>query len=237
MTPQDHPGTHSIQWQRILRGPLLLLALLWSIHLFQAITGTELGSFGIYPRNIAGLRGIVLAPLIHADVQHLLSNSVPLFLLTITLIAFYPRAGWRAFWLIYLLTGMGVWLFARPVYHIGASGVVYGLVAFVFWTGIFRRSLKTIVLSLVVTLLYSGYLAGILPNQEGISWESHLLGGLAGIFVAWWFQDAAEEDEHPHALAEPEEEESEPQYFLPRDIFDRPRRDPPDSSDWFSNHT
>ncbi len=193
--------------------------------------------FGVYPRDISGLRGILLSPLIHADLRHLLSNTVPLFLLTVTLLAFYPRAGWRAFWLIYLLTGMAVWLFARPVYHIGASGVVYGLVAFIFWTGIFRRSLKAIVLTLIVTLLYSGYMAGILPNQEGISWESHLLGGLVGIFVAWWFRDMVEEDEND-GTPEAEDAASHPQYFLPRDTFDRPKmRTRRGHSGWFSNHS
>ncbi len=239
MTSQDQAHSPEfINWKKILRGPLVLIGVLWVLHLFQVLTGVELGMFGVYPRNISGLRGILLSPLIHADFRHLLSNTVPLFLLTVTLLAFYPRVGWRAFWLIYLLTGMAVWLFARPVYHIGASGVVYGLVAFIFWTGIFRRSLKTIVLTLVVTLLYSGYLAGILPNQQGISWESHLLGGLVGIFVAWWFRDAADEDEDKGQGAFPEREpHSEPRYFLPRDTFDRPRMRQRNHSGWHSDHT
>lgn len=237
-SPDQAPSPEFINWKKILRGPLTLIGVLWVVHLFQALTGVELGTFGVYPRDISGLRGILLSPLIHADFRHLLSNTVPLFLLTVTLLAFYPRVGWRAFWLIYLLTGMAVWLFARPVYHIGASGVVYGLVAFIFWTGIFRRSLKTIVLTLVVTLLYSGYLAGILPNQEGISWESHLLGGLVGIFVAWWFRHTIEEDENDDTPLDDANDTTTPQYFLPRDTFDRPkmrkRRDP---SGWFSNHS
>ncbi len=236
MTSRDQAHSpESINWKKILRGPLALIGVLWVVHLFQALTGVELGMFGVYPRNISGLRGILLSPLIHADFRHLLSNTVPLFLLTVTLLAFYPRVGWRAFWLIYLLTGMAVWLFARPVYHIGASGVVYGLVAFIFWTGIFRRSIKTIVLTLVVTLLYSGYIVGILPNQEGISWESHLLGGLVGIFVAWWFRDVTDEDEGEEEFPE-REPHDEPRYFLPRDTFDRPRMGQRNSG-WHSDHT
>ncbi len=236
MMHSPHTSTHNpttIQWQRVLRGPTVLLAIIWLIHLFQVITGIELSAFGIYPRDISGLRGIALAPLIHADFQHLFSNSVPLFLLTTTLIAFYPKAGWGAFWLIYLLTGMGVWLFARSVYHIGASGVVYGLVAFIFWSGVFRRNFKTIVLALAVTLLYSGYIVGILPNQEGISWESHLLGGISGIFTAWWYRAVVEEDEQPKSKLD-EDAPAQKRYFLPRDVFDKPDES---TDSWYSNHS
>jgi len=92
--------------------------------------------------------------------------------------------GMTSFFMIYIITGFSVWLFGRSVYHIGASGVVYGLISFIFWSGVFRRNLKSIVLALIVIILYSGYLGGIVPNKEGISWESHLLGGIVGIVVA-----------------------------------------------------
>ena len=128
----------------------------------------------------------------------------------------------RAFWLIYFLTGAAVWLFARPVSHIGASGIIYGLVAFMFWNGIFRRSLRSIILAGIVMLLYSGMFLGILPDQEGISWESHLIGSLAGIFAAFIFKgeledEEAKEAEHPFD----EEADQEKTYFLPQDIFEK----------------
>lgn len=122
--------------------------------------------------------------------------------------------------MIYLLTGLSVWIFGRRVFHIGASGVVYGLVAFVFWMGIFRRSLKSIILALIVTVLYSGYFFGILPNQEGISWESHLLGGLVGIFTAYWFKELIESDEVVQAPSW-ENEPASTQFFLDRDVFEK----------------
>jgi membrane associated rhomboid family serine protease len=122
--------------------------------------------------------------------------------------------------MIYLLTGLAVWIFGRRVFHIGASGVVYGLVSFVFWMGIFRRSLKSIILALIVTVLYSGYFLGILPNQEGISWESHLLGGIVGIFAAYWFKEQIEMDEEVQK-ASWENEPLDSKYFLERDIFDK----------------
>ncbi len=128
----------------------------------------------------------------------------------------------QAFWLIYFLTGTAVWLFARPVSHIGASGVVYGLVAFIFWNGIFRRSLRSIILAGIVMLLYSGMFMGVLPDQEGISWESHLLGSLVGIFVAYFFKADLEEEEEEKAT-DPfaDERTTEKRPYLPVDVFEK----------------
>jgi membrane associated rhomboid family serine protease len=209
--------------QRILSSlklPFQFIVLIWGIHFFQVLTNTDFGGFGVYPREIFGLRGVLFAPLIHDDLRHLISNSAPLFLLAVIIMLFYRRVAVRGMAMIYLLTGVAVWLFARRVYHIGASGVVYGLVSFVFWSGVFRRSLKSIILALIVTFLYSGYFLGILPNQEGISWESHLLGGLVGIFTAYWYKEEIEADEQKQPPSW-EEEPGEPTFFLDRDVFEK----------------
>ena len=175
--------------------------------------------YGVYPRTLGGLRGIFLSPFIHGSLHHLFSNSIPLFVLLFMTLFFYRRVAFSSIMLIYILTGLGVWAFARPyVYHIGASGVVYGLVSFVFWTGIFRRNLKSVVLALIVTTLYSGYFLGVLPNQEGISWESHLIGGIVGILVAFLFKNSIEIDENKR---DPWANEENPEYFLPRDAFEK----------------
>ena len=223
----------------------VLVSVLWIIHYLQLALHTDFGAFGIYPRKIWGFKGVFTAPFIHADVPHLLSNSVPLLLLTFVLLFFYRKVALRAYLLIYLLTGLMVWLFARDVFHIGASGVVYGLVSFVFWNGIFRRSLQSVVLALVVTVLYSGYFAGILPNQEGISWESHLLGGLVGIFVAYYFKSELEAEEVVQPASWELEPDTEKRPFLPPDTFEKTREErrleqlrPPDAfSEWYSNST
>jgi membrane associated rhomboid family serine protease len=132
---------------------------------------------------------------------------------------FYPRIALKSFVWLYLLSGLGVWIFAQPnSYHIGASGVVYGMVSLVFWNGIFRRNLKSIVLALIILMLYAGFFEGIIPGKEGISWESHLLGGIAGIVLAWVYRKDVEADEIPVPIEEEEEEEK--QYFLRRDVFD-----------------
>jgi membrane associated rhomboid family serine protease len=170
-----------------------------------------------------GLRGIVTGPLVHGSWEHVFSNIFPLFFLSALVLLFYRKVAMQAFWMIYLLTGLTVWLFARPVSHIGASGVVYGLVAFIFWNGIFRRSIRSIMLAVVVMLLYSGMFMGILPQQDGISWESHLFGALVGIVTAYWFRGVLEDEEAAVASADPfaDERGVEKVSFLPSDVFDK----------------
>lgn len=218
-----------------LRFPFLFIVLMWVVHIIKATTGFRLSSLGIFPRELSGLKGIVTAPLIHGDWQHLISNTVPLAALGAIIFLFYRRVAVKSFVFIYLLTGLGVWLLARSVYHIGASGVVYGLVSFVFWSGIFRRSFKSIALALVILVMYSGYFLGIVPGQTGISWESHLYGAIAGIVVSWVFKNALEHDE----LHKPQLEEHIPdEYLLPRDAFQRTRAERErDRSFWNSDQT
>lgn len=202
-----------------LRVPFLFLAILWGVQVVQYLSGINLGYLGIYPRDSSGLWGILLAPMIHGGFGHLISNSIPLLMLSILILLFYRRIALPSMLLIYVLTGVLVWVFGRPVYHIGASGVVYGLVAFVFWNGVFRRNVKSIALAGVVLFYYGSMFAGILPGQEGISWESHLLGAGAGIFVSFAYKKRMERDE---VRLEPPPEEA-PRYFLDRDIFNQRR--------------
>lgn len=209
--------------------PIQFVLLLWLIHIFQFLTAFDFGFLGIYPREIFGLRGVLFSPLIHGDFHHLFSNSLPLLGTSIAILMFYKKVAIRSIIMIYLLTGLAVWGFARPVFHIGASGVVYGLVSFIFWTGVFRRNIKSIVLSLIVTFLYSGYIMGILPNQEGISWESHLLGGIVGIFTSYWYKDEIEVDEEKYIPSWEREEQAgmveEERFFLNRDVFEKTRQE------------
>jgi hypothetical protein len=133
--------------------------------------------------------GIITGPLVHGDLMHLLSNSFPLILLGIGIMYFYNKIAREVFLWIYFTTGIWVWIVARDAYHIGASGLVYGLVAFLLFSGLFRRDARSIAISLVVIFLYSGMVAGILPTSSSISWESHLLGAFAGIFCAFYFRN------------------------------------------------
>jgi len=195
------------------------ILLLWSVHILGWFTDNSFAQYGIYPRKLDGLIGIITAPLIHGDIEHLFSNSFPFFVLTGVIYFFYPKVAIPSFIFIYLLTGFTVWLFARPVHHIGASGVVYGLLSFVLFSGIFRRNLKSIALALSVTVLYSGYFYGLLPLNEKISWESHLFGALVGVLISFLFKGQIEDDEvriDPWANDIQTEE-----YFLSRDAFQK----------------
>lgn len=201
------------------------VVLLWVLHIVKTLGHFQWGRYGIYPREVDGIAGIFLSPFIHGDFQHLLSNSVPLFFLTAMILFFYPRVANISLVLLYLVTGLLVWLFARPVYHIGASGVVFGMISFVFWNGVFRRNIKSIVLALVIIIMYGGtYFTGIAPGEEGISWESHLLGAITGIFVSFIFRNQIEPDEVEHDPWEGEDY-TPTDYFLERDIFDKTKEE------------
>lgn len=196
--------------------PIAFVLLIWVIHFMQIILGTSLVKLGIFPGTLDGLPGILTSPLIHGSWDHLFYNSISFLILGSIIFWFYPRIALRSFMLLYVISGLGVWAFAQSnSYHIGASGLVYGMVSLVFWNGVFRRNLKSTVLALIILILYAGYFGGIVPGKEGISWESHLLGALAGIGLAWVYKNDVEEDEIP----EPPMEEEEKEFFLRRDTF------------------
>jgi len=206
------------QFLRRLGFPIGFVGVIFGIHLFQAILGIDLRRLGVFPRDIDGLPGILTGPLIHGSWEHLFSNSVSFLMLGAVLFWFYPRIALRSIIWLYLLSGLGIWIFAQPnSYHIGASGVVYGMVSLVFWSGIFRRNVKSIVLALIILVMYAGFFEGIVPGKEGISWEGHLFGAVAGILLAWYYRKDVEEDE---IVPEVEEEVEERHYYLPRDTFD-----------------
>jgi membrane associated rhomboid family serine protease len=161
---------------------------MWIVYLITLALNLDLSRMGILPRDMIGILGILSGPVVHANFSHLLSNTMPLLILGWTIFFFYSKVSYKSFIVIYVLTGLFVWLFAREVYHIGASGIVYGFVSFLFFSGIFRRDNKSIAIALIVTFLYGGIVWGVLPGQKGISWESHLFGGIAGIITAFIFR-------------------------------------------------
>ncbi|HKK75379.1 MAG TPA: rhomboid family intramembrane serine protease [Saprospiraceae bacterium] len=223
-----------------IRIPVYLIAFLWLIHGLQALLGFDFGYYGVYPRTLFGLRGILFSPMIHGDWGHLLANTPPLFAMSAMILFFYRKVAIPSFTLIYLLSGLAVWGFGRQVFHIGASGVVYGLVAFVFFSGIFRRNLKSIVLALIVLMYYGSMFLGVLPGREGVSWESHLLGAVVGIIVAFLYRNNIEEDERPKRYAYEEDSNLlREDFFLKRDIFDKTKREREAEErrdgDWWSN--
>ncbi|MGK7396957.1 MAG: rhomboid family intramembrane serine protease [Candidatus Cyclobacteriaceae bacterium M3_2C_046] len=171
-------------FSRSIAVPFRMIFIMWMVFLFETLFSLELGIFGIIPRTTIGLVGIVSSPLLHGNMVHLVSNTVPLLFLGTTLFFFYDRIALRVFLTCYFLTGILVWIFARPSVHIGASGLIYGIASFLIFFGIFRKDIKSLLISIVITFLYGGLIYGVLPNQPGVSWESHLMGGIVGAVTA-----------------------------------------------------
>jgi membrane associated rhomboid family serine protease len=173
---------------------------MWVIFLFERASGIDLGFLGINPRHFNTLPGILTSPLIHGDWSHLLNNSFSFLVLGLLFFNNYPKIAVLVFLLIYLLTGTLVWLTARSdTYHIGMSGVIYGMACFIFFSGFYRGNTAAIALSLLTALLYGSMVWGVLPYQPGISWESHLSGAAVGLFLAYLFRDiysGVEEPDH-----------------------------------------
>jgi membrane associated rhomboid family serine protease len=182
---------NATDWQtpRSLRGSFLAAAwfvgVLWLIRIADSLAALNLARFGVFPREPWGLTGILTGPLIHGSFTHLFANTLPLIVLGTSVIYGYPRAARFALPLIYLGSGLGVWLFARPSFHIGASGLAYGMMFFVFVIGVLRRDKPAIALSLLVFFLYGGMIHGILPQRPDISFEAHLFGALTGVGCAF----------------------------------------------------
>ena len=168
--------------------PFAFVLFLWAIYFSQVAFNLPYVQYGILPRKLSGMLGILSAPLIHASISHILSNTPTLLILSVAVMYFYPSSSLKVFAIIYLLTGTLVWLFAREAYHIGASGIIYGLLSFLFFSGVFRRDNRSIALALLVTFIYGGLVWGILPGAKGISWESHLFGGISGIIVSFIYR-------------------------------------------------
>lgn len=141
----------------------LFLILTYVITIFLPI---DIGYLGIIPREKFGLLGILTGPLVHGSWSHLFSNLPPLMVSVFLIHYFYKRQFWSVFFLSYILTGVMVWSFGRDVSHVGISGVVYALISFIFWSGVFVRNVTSIILSLLVLVVYSGMFAGILPSPE-----------------------------------------------------------------------
>jgi membrane associated rhomboid family serine protease len=160
------------------------VAVIWLIDIVNWALGLELQRFGVRPREFAGLPGILLAPLLHGGPFHLAANSLPLLVLGTGMLYLYPGSVLKVLPALYFGPGVAVWLFAKGGVHVGSSGLIYGLLGYVFLGGVIRRDRRAIAASLLVAFLYGGMVWGVLPIQPGVSWESHLAGALIGLTMA-----------------------------------------------------
>jgi len=168
--------------------PTLFIFTIWFVYWLEYKFGFNFNRYGIYPRSFQGLRGILFSPFIHSGPQHLFNNSTPLFVLTASLLFFYRKIAFPVLFYGFLLTGLMTWIIGRPSFHIGASGIIYMLVSFIFFSGIIRKYYRLVALSLIVVFLYGGMIWYIFPIKASISWEGHLSGFLVGMFLAYFFR-------------------------------------------------
>ena len=164
--------------------PFYFVLILWLVYWFEIQFHVNFAKYGLYPRTFSGLKGIFISPFLHGDLKHLFNNSIPIFVLMLSLFYFYRKVAFNV--LIYgtLFLGILTWLIGRSSYHIGASGIIYLLFGFIFFSGLFQKYYRLIAVSLMVIFLYGGMIWYIFPTKEGISWEGHLSGLIVGLLYA-----------------------------------------------------
>ena len=168
--------------------PMVLVLLIWTVYLIEIRFSLNFNNYGILPRTFKGLRGIIFSPFIHGSAKHLFNNTVPLAVLSATLLYFYKKNAFTVIVFGVLLSGILTWLIGRESYHIGASGLIYVLASFIFFKGIFSKYYRMVALSLVVVFIYGSMLWYIFPVKDEISWEGHLSGFLVGLIFAYFLK-------------------------------------------------
>ena len=165
--------------------PQFFVLTLWMVFCYELHFNYSLYHFGVFPREVFGLKGILFSPFLHGDMEHLANNSIALLVLLPILRYFYKEQSFVVLFLGILFSGLGTWLLGRPSYHIGASGLIYTLVSFIFFKGIFTKYYRLVALSFTIVILYGGSVWYMFPNvKEGISWEGHLAGFMVGLALA-----------------------------------------------------
>ena len=189
------PKSKSIFSHNFISIPVIAVFSIWLVYYLEIKFKNNFNDFGIYPQTLLGLRGIIFSPFLHSSFEHLFSNSIPLLVMLASLYYFYEGIATKVLLWGVFLTGLLTWTFARPSYHIGASGVVYFLVSFIFFSGVFRKYYRLAAVSLIVVFLYGSTVWYIFPIEEQISWEGHLSGFLVGFIFAYIFRKTGPQPE------------------------------------------
>ena len=214
--PRNQGPTDKETEKKIFRYSLLfsviIVGIFWLVKLIENLYNLDFTEYGILPLQIEGLRGIIFSPFIHSNYDHLLSNSIPFLILSFALFYFYRNLSYRILFLIYILSGICVWLGGRDSYHIGASGIVYGLAAFLFSSGVFRKDANLLTIGIIVVFLYGSMFWGIFPIKPGISWESHLWGSASGFLLAIYYRHQGPVRPVSSWENEPEEEDDDSEF-------------------------
>jgi len=178
--------------------PFVFVVMMWFVKGLESLWGFHWAHYGLYPLSFKGLLGIITMPFLHGDWGHLASNTLPVMFLGTMLFYFYKELAWKILLWIWVLTAVWLWFGARGAYHIGASGLVYGLASFLFFSGIMRNNRQLLVLTLIISFLYGGLIWGFFPEffpNKNISWEGHLFGFISGaLMAAYYRKDGPKED-------------------------------------------
>ena len=171
-----------------LKFSVIILIIIWSVKLFEIVFDYDFTEYGVLPRNFNGLIGILFSPLIHSDVNHLLSNSLPVIILCLLIFNFYSQIAKKILIYLYFISGLWLWCIGRESFHIGASGLIYAMASFLFFSGILRKNSQLSAVALLVIFIYGGLFWGLFPIHKNVSWEGHLTGFIAGILVSFIFR-------------------------------------------------
>lgn len=183
--PVEKPKRGELTIQQSGRIIGAMVAVLWAIEIIDTIVNHRFDRYGVQPRTLSGLRGIPLAPLLHANFRHLIGNTIPLAAMGWLVLVGGVQRLVRTTVVIVVVSGMGMWLFGGSnTVHLGASGVVFGYLGYLLLRGVFSRKIGQIALGLLVLVLYGGLIWGLLPTPSGVSWQGHLFGLFGGILVA-----------------------------------------------------
>ena len=169
---------------RVLLVPMIAMLLIWTVFWVEVRFQINLNQYGVFPRTLKGLRGVFFSPFLHGSIEHLYNNTLPIAILTASLVYFYRSVSFKVLLWGVLFSGLLTWVIGRPSYHIGASGLIYVLASFIFFKGIFTKHYRLVALSLMVVFIYGSLLWFIFPLKDDISWEGHLSGFVTGLVLA-----------------------------------------------------
>ena len=171
-----------------LKFSAIVLIIIWSVKIFEIVFDYDFTEYGVLPRKFNGLIGILFSPIIHSDVNHLLSNSLPVIILCLLIFNFYSQIAKKILIYLYFISGLWLWCIGRESFHIGASGLIYAMASFLFFSGILRKNSQLSAVALLVIFIYGGLFWGLFPIHKNVSWEGHLTGFIAGILVSFIFR-------------------------------------------------
>lgn len=169
--------------------PFIFLLIMWGVKIVEIQFNLSFVKFGIYPKDINSLKGILFSPFIHKDFTHLFNNSYPILILGSLLFSAYRSIALKIFMWLFFISGFWLWIIGRESYHIGASGIIYSLAAFLFVSGLVRKNPRLAALSMIIIFLYGSLIWGVFPLKSGVSWEGHLAGLVAGVITAIFYKN------------------------------------------------